>query len=289
MAIKMTDAQKGVSLAILSALFYSLISVCVKWIGGALPTMEIVFFRALVMLLVGSGSMVLRHQKLGRKHRFLLILRGLSGAMGAFTYYAALAMIPLAETMALVYWSPFIVSILAGLFLKEEIRRNHLLALLISFAGALCIIRPTFEGVGAGYLVAFASAVITGCSYTLVRKLKHDVDTPTIVFYYNVVSILVAFPVMLMGGFVMPVGAEWFKLVCLGLAALLFNQLNTSAYQYAAAGKISIYNYLSIIFSAVFGSFLWNEHLILGTGIGIALILTGAALSFWSGREDRRS
>ena len=95
MAIKMTDAQKGVSLAILSALFYSLISVCVKWIGGALPTMEIVFFRALVMLLVGSGSMVLRHQKLGRKHRFLLILRGLSGAMGAFTYYAALAMIPL--------------------------------------------------------------------------------------------------------------------------------------------------------------------------------------------------
>ena len=121
------------------------------------------------------------------------------------------------------------------------------------------------------------------------RKLKHDVDTPTIVFYYNVVSILVAFPVMLMGGFVMPVGAEWFKLVCLGLAALLFNQLNTSAYQYAAAGKISIYNYLSIIFSAVFGSFLWNEHLILGTGIGIALILTGAALSFWSGREDRRS
>ena len=37
MAIKMTDAQKGVSLAILSALFYSLISVCVKWIGGALP------------------------------------------------------------------------------------------------------------------------------------------------------------------------------------------------------------------------------------------------------------
>ena len=77
--------------------------------------------------------------------------------------------------------------------------------------------------------------------------------------------------------------------ICLGLAALLFNQLNTSAYQYAAAGKISIYNYLSIIFSAVFGSFLWNEHLILGTGIGIALILTGAALSFWSGREDRRS
>ena len=54
MAIKMTDAQKGVSLAILSALFYSLISVCVKWIGGALPTMEIVFFRALVMLLVGA-------------------------------------------------------------------------------------------------------------------------------------------------------------------------------------------------------------------------------------------
>lgn len=43
MAIKMTDAQKGVSLAILSALFYSLISVCVKWIGGRFPQWKLSF------------------------------------------------------------------------------------------------------------------------------------------------------------------------------------------------------------------------------------------------------
>ncbi len=281
-----SDRQKGVFLAVLSALFYSLISVCVKWIGGTLPTVEVLFFRGAVMLAVASATMVVKHQRLSGKHKPLLILRGFSGVLGAFTYYAAVARAPLAETMALVNLSPFVVTVLAAAFLGERLRKGHVLALLISFGGALCIIRPNFAHVETGYLIAFASAVITGCSYTMVRKLKQDVDTPTIVFYYNIVTALVAFPVMMLGGFVMPSGAEWIKLLCLGISALLFNYFNTSAYKYAPAGEISIYNYLSVIFSSAFGVLLWKEHLVAGTVLGIALILGGAYLSF---RSDKRS
>lgn len=281
-----SDRQKGVFLAVLSALFYSLISVCVKWIGGTLPTVEVLFFRGAVMLAVASATMAVKHQRLSGKHKPLLILRGFSGVLGAFTYYAAVARAPLAETMALVNLSPFVVTVLAAAFLGERLRKGHVLALLISFGGALCIIRPNFAHVETGYLIAFASAVITGCSYTMVRKLKQDVDTPTIVFYYNIVTALVAFPVMMLGGFVMPSGAEWIKLLCLGISALLFNYFNTSAYKYAPAGEISIYNYLSVIFSSAFGVLLWKEHLVAGTVLGIALILGGAYLSF---RSDKRS
>ncbi len=281
-----SDRQKGVFLAVLSALFYSLISVCVKWIGGTLPTVEVLFFRGAVMLAVASATMVVKHQRLSGRHKPLLILRGFSGVLGAFTYYAAVARAPLAETMALVNLSPFVVTVLAAAFLGERLRKGHVLALLISFGGALCIIRPNFAHVETGYLIAFASAVITGCSYTMVRKLKQDVDTPTIVFYYNIVTALVAFPVMMLGGFVMPSGAEWIKLLCLGISALLFNYFNTSAYKYAPAGEISIYNYLSVIFSSAFGVLLWKEHLVAGTVLGIALILGGAYLSF---RSDKRS
>lgn len=284
--LTVSDRQKGVFLAVLSALFYSLISVCVKWIGGTLPTVEVLFFRGAVMLAVASATMVVKHQRLSGKHKPLLILRGFSGVLGAFTYYAAVARAPLAETMALVNLSPFVVTVLAAAFLGERLRKGHVLALLISFGGALCIIRPNFAHVETGYLIAFASAVITGCSYTMVRKLKQDVDTPTIVFYYNIVTALVAFPVMMLGGFVMPSGAEWIKLLCLGISALLFNYFNTSAYKYAPAGEISIYNYLSVIFSSAFGVLLWKEHLVAGTVLGIALILGGAYLSF---RSDKRS
>ena len=281
----LTDRKKGIFLAILSALFYSMISVCVKWIGGTLPTVEVLFFRGAVMLLVASGTMVVKHQRLSGNHKPLLILRGFSGVLGAFTYYAALARAPLAETMALVNLSPFVVTVLAAAFLKERLRKGHVLALLISFVGALCIIRPSFAHVEVGYLIAFASAVITGCSYTMVRKLKQDVDTPTIVFYYNIVTVLASFPVMMLGGFVMPSGAEWLKLLCLGISALLFNYFNTSAYKYAPAGEISIYNYLSVIFSSAFGLLLWNEHLVASTVLGIALILSGAYLSFRSDKH----
>ena len=281
----LTDKKKGIFLAVLSALFYSLISVCVKWIGGTLPTVEILFFRAMVMLIVACATMVLQHQKLSGRHKPLLIARGLSGALGAFTYYAAVAMVPLAEAMSLVNLSPFVVTILAAVFLHEGIRRGHVAALLVSFAGALCIIRPSFDHVEIGYLIAFSSAVITGCSYAMVRKLKQDVDTPTIVFYYNIVTVIASFPVMMLSGFVMPVGVEWIKLFFLGVSALLFNYFNTSAYKYAPAGEISIYTYLSIIFSSFFGILLWGEYLVIGTAVGIVLILGGAYLSFRSDRH----
>ncbi|MEY8262039.1 DMT family transporter [Oscillospiraceae bacterium 50-60] len=281
-----TNRKKGACLAMLSALFYSLISVCVKWIGGTLPTVEVLFFRGAVMLVVASGTMLAKGQRLSGEQRPLLILRGFSGVLGAFTYYAAVARAPLAETMALVNLSPFVVTVLAAVFLKERLRKGHIAALLVSFAGALCIIRPSFSQVDTGYLIAFASAVITGCSYTMVRKLKQSVATPTIVFYYNIVTVLAAFPVMMLGGFVMPSWTEWVKLLCLGISALLFNYFNTSAYKYAPAGEISIYNYLSVIFSSAFGVLLWKEHLVAGTLAGIALILGGAYLSF---RSDRAS
>ena len=278
----------GACLAIVSALFYSLISVCVKWIGGTLPTVEILFFRALVMLLVACGTMAVKHQHLTFRHVPLLVARGFSGALGALTYYAAVAMIPLAETMALVNLSPFAVTIVAAIFLRERIHRWNVVALVASFAGALCIIRPSFGYVEPGYLVAFASAIITGCSYVMVRRLKQDVDTPTIIFFYNIVTVAVAFPLTLLEGFVMPSASELFKLFCLGLSALLFNFFSTSAYKYAPAGEISIYTYFSIIFSTVFGFLFWNEHLALATAVGIVLILGGAYISFRGERASLR-
>lgn len=283
------DRRKGTLLAIVAALFYSLISVCVKWIGGVLPTVEVLLFRALVMLLLGCSSMIARHQSLDNRQLPLLLARGLSGAFGALTYYAAVASIPLSETMALVNLSPFIVTVLAAVFLKEKIFKHNIAALVLSFGGALVIIQPGFRAVSAAYLTALASAFITGCSYTMVRQLKKNTDTSSIVFYYNAVTLAVALPLVLLEGFVMPQGLTWFKLFCLGLCSLLFNYFNTASYKYANAGDISIYTYLSIIFSTIIGIVFWKEALVPATAVGIALILGGAWYSFSRGKKKADS
>ena len=77
------NKKKGVALAIVAALFYSLISVCVKWIGGVLPTVEILLFRGLVMWVLGCIGMLVQRQKLDNRRLPLLMARGLSGAFGA--------------------------------------------------------------------------------------------------------------------------------------------------------------------------------------------------------------
>ena len=127
------NRKRVIALAVLSALFYALISVCVKWIGGTLPSMEIAFFRAFVMLVLFAGPRMLKRQRDCNKHKALLILRGVSGALRASTQYAAIAQVPLAETMARVNLSPFVVTILASIFLKEKCGKRHIAALLIRF------------------------------------------------------------------------------------------------------------------------------------------------------------
>lgn len=249
--------------------------------------MEVLLFRALVMFLLACPPLILRRQRLDNRRLPLLLARGLSGAFGALTYYAAVASIPLAETMALVNLSPFVVTVLAAAFLKEKIYKYHIAALVLSFGGALIVIQPGFHDANAGYLIALASAFITGSSYTMVRQLKKTTDTTTIVFYYNAVTVAVALPLSLINGFVIPRGLVWFKLFCLGLCALLFNYCSTASYRYAAAGDISIYMYLSIAFSAIIGIVFWREILLPATAVGILLILCGAYCSFRGSRSAK--
>ncbi len=280
----MTDRKKGILLAIGAAFFYALIAASVKWIDD-IPSYEKFFFRS-VFGFVFICSFMLR-QKMAFQHvnQLMLILRGLTGVAGGITYYLAVSKASLAEVISLSNMFPFMVVILSAIFLGEKIKFYHMAALILSFTGAMLVIRPGFSEVNIYYIIAFISAVFTAFSYTILKHVRKTDTSEMVVFYVSLMGMLGCVPFMLAGDFVMPSAYQFFQLSILGLTATLYQFCVSAAYKYAPAGELSIYSYTTIIFSALIGILLWGEYPALATIFGIACIFTGGYIIF---RQEKR-
>ncbi|NBQ19770.1 MAG: EamA family transporter, partial [Synechococcaceae bacterium WB5_2A_257] len=98
---------------VLSALSFSLMSVCVKQLGGAIPVAEVVLARSLVSLALSWW--LLNHLGLNPwgERRRMLVLRGVVGTLALYCVYAALAELPLAAATVFQYLYPTFTTALA--------------------------------------------------------------------------------------------------------------------------------------------------------------------------------
>ena len=269
------DRKKGITLILLSALFFALMAATVKYLGD-MPVVEKIFFRNLFGVIIAFYLVKKKGRSLKGNNTKLLFLRSLTGLLGIAAYFYALSKIYLADAVILNKMSPFFVVILAAIFLKEKIKKPQFIALVLAISGAMMVIKPRFDYTVIPALVGLLSAFLAGCSYTIIRHLKKTDYPETIVFYFTLISSLAMIPFMLAGQFVMPTGPQILALLGLGIFATTAQLLMTNAYHYAPAGELSIYTYSNIIFSTIIGLVIWGEIpdllSILG---GVAIIIAG--------------
>lgn len=275
--------QKGIIYILLSALFFSIMAASVKSVPD-LPLSEKIFFRNFVGLVAVFFTVVRMKIPLKVHNPRLMLMRALLGLTGVGLYYAALELLPLADAVILNKLSPFFVMIFASFFLKEKIGKYQKLALAIGVLGALLVIKPTFDVSILPALLALLSAAFAGAAYTVIRKLT-EYDQPTvIVFYFCLISSVVLVPFMVIEGFVVPNFKELLGLLSIGISALLAQLFMTNAYKYAPASELSVYTYVNIVFSALWGFLLWTEIPDLISIIGGLLIISAAFVNYFSKR-----
>ena len=275
----MKDKNKAALLMVIAALVYAILSAMVKGLDG-IPVSEKMFFRNLfglimVIIIVWREKIDIR----GNSH-FALIGRGVTGFISTFLFYAALSYAPMAEAMTLSNTYPFLLAILCWIFLGERIRGFHITALILSFIGAVVIIRPGFAEINIYYIVAVLTAVAMAVTYTFLRKARMTEDTQVIVLWYSAIISLMCIPAMIFQGFVVPTGFQLFRLLLLGILGTVYQLLLSHAYKFAPATEVSIYSYTTLIFSALLGLIVWGEVPPVFTILGVALIILGAYVMF---------
>ena len=105
------------------------------------------------------------------RHPALLLIRSVSGLCAGLLGIVSLVTISFAETYALIFMAPFIVTLLSILVLRERISRLGVAAVVMGFAGVLLAVRPGFRTIEVGHVTAAAAAVFVALSTILIRRI----------------------------------------------------------------------------------------------------------------------
>lgn len=246
------------------AFFFSLMSALVKVGGERFPTMELVLARSVVVLVLSSAALWRSGTGFVGRERGLLVLRGVLGFTALSGFYYGVVHLPLAEATVIQYTNPVWTALIAAAVLGEWIGGAQVALALASLAGVVMVVRPAaLLGVASGGLDAGAAAVALGGSifsagaYVTVRRLRAEA-TMVIVFYFAVLSTLMAAPFLAFGA-VMPGGWDWALLTAIGVTTHLGQVFLTRGLKLEAAGRAMTAGYLQIVFAAVWGALLFGD------------------------------
>lgn len=255
----MSNKTKAVFCMLISALGFTFMSVTVKYVTG-IPLFEKVFFRNLISL--GVAFFMLKKSSAPmfgrRENQLALLARSSFGLAGVVLNFYAIANLTLADSSMLGKLSPIFVTIMACIFLKEKIDNKQILSIIVTFLGALLVIKPEFSLEMLPSLAGILSVASAGIAYTLLRYLKDRESPDTIIFYFSLISVVFTAPFAL-AEYVQPTFIQLGLLLATGVFASVGQFGITYAYKFAKATEVSIYNYSAIVFGIILGFIFFGE------------------------------
>jgi drug/metabolite transporter (DMT)-like permease len=261
-----------------------------KWLTATLPIGEILFVRALIVVLVillvvwRSGSF--DGLRIGRLRN--VSVRAFLAVCSTFLIVTSLARLPLNEVIAILFVGPLFVVLLSAPLLGERVSIQRWLAVLVGFAGMLIIVRPGSGTFQIAALLPVVAALVASVRDIVTRRIS-KAETSIAILFYSMVALTLA------GLATAPFGWQPMDATALAIAAFtgvmfgLGHYLIIEGYRYAEASVVSPYRYANLIWAVILGFVLWRE-------IPSAWVLLGTPLVVGSGlyillheRSRRRS
>lgn len=228
------------------------------------------------------------------KRLWLNLLRGCLLAAASLCFFTAVKFMPLADSIAIFFVEPFILTILSALILREHVGWRSWLAIAVGFTGALIVIDPSFSRFGAVALLPLATATLFA-SYMIMNRALGTLDSPLIMQYVAGIGGSVFLTVVLaLGGLAggvanlapsMPASPiEWLLVLILGAIAAYGHLLVVWAFQRTPASILAPFQYLEIVSATVAGYLLFANLPGPSRVFGIVIIIGAGLYIFWHER-----
>ena len=162
---------KGIVLILLGMAFFSIQDSLIKFINEDTSLYEIYFGRTLIAFILLLIYLKVSSQKLTLKTHYplLTITRVICFFFGFSFFYISLTFMTLAMANALFFSSPFFVSILAVIFLKEKVGIRRWLGIAVGFLGVYIVLDPNFEDFNYMKLAPVACSLCYAVSMTITK------------------------------------------------------------------------------------------------------------------------
>jgi len=276
----------GIFWMCMATLLSSITGAFVRQLGGALPTMELVFFRNLIALaLLAPWFLRLTPADMRTTRLPLYGLRVLFAYSAMVMLFYALGQMQIAKVYALQYTIPLFTILLAVLVLKQDADRHSWAACLVGFAGALIVIRPGIIELTTAAVLALCSAFMSAGSNTTIKLLARTEGAGVITVYTNLLMMPLAFVPMLFV-WVTPTPGQWLWILGIGVTGSVGGYCFTRSVASADARVVQPFQFSRMIFATGLGFAMFAELPDLWTWVGAGVIF--AASYYLLLRERRR-
>jgi drug/metabolite transporter (DMT)-like permease len=276
--VKDPNALKGIGLVLVAMSILPLIDVCAKFLGQqGVPVAQMVwarfFFGALFTLpfafrVAGRAAFMPANPWFNAARALFLIL-------GTACFFVALKYLGIADTLAIYFVQPILITALSPLLLGEHVGVRRWTTVAIGFLGVLIIIRPGFQSLNLGVLFALLAGLSSSLYIIVTRHLKGTADAMVTTFQTSAIG-AVAMSAVAPVYWLSASAPQWLLLVLLGAIAIAGHYLITRAYDYAEASMLSPFNYAEMITAVLAGWWFFGDLPDAWTLVGVAILIACA-------------
>ena len=300
---------KGIILILLAMMIFSVQDSLMKYIYSFVSLYEVYLVRTLVSIIIILLFLKLRKKPIVFKTQYPLLTfcRVILFFFGFSSFYVSLTVMPLATATALFFVTPFLITIFANIFLKEEIGFRRWFAVIIGFIGVYIVLNPDFRNFDYLSLTPILCAFCYSLSMIIIKKTseKDSVYTQTFTFYLGAIIISSIFYFFIGDGqfntsnhpayqFIF---REWFVnlevsmllMIATGFTASAAFLFLFTAYSVASPSVVSPFEYSILLWSSLSGWIFFDEMLSLRTFIGIFVIVTSGIYIFMREKAQDQS
>jgi drug/metabolite transporter (DMT)-like permease len=276
-----SDTVRGIALVVLANLIWTLGDATAKW---TLPTVGVAgamlwrgVFGAAVVLAVTIGQGGIGWRRLRPVRWKLVLARSVLSSFVSVTWYFSWLSMSLADTYAVGFTAPLIMTVLAVPMLGERIRWRRALSTLVGFGGVLIMLRPGGDLWTPVVLLLLAGTMVMALTRIMTRQLTAT-ETPECQAFWLLICHTITGMVLLpwMPGSGVAIGiAGWLGLAFLGVSSGLAHCVFARAYGLAPVSALAPYEYSMMPFAIVFGFVLFADVPSWST-LGGALVVAAA-------------
>ena len=291
---------KGIILILLAMMVFSVQDGIMKHIFSFVSLYEVYLIRTVV-----SFGLLLFYLKLTKRpivfktqYPLLTFCRVILFFFGFSSFYISLTVLPLGFATALFFVTPFLITIFAHFFLKEEIGIRRWSAIVVGFIGVYITLNPDFSNFNYLSLLPILCAFCYSLSMIIIKKTsdKDSVYTQTFTFYFGAMFFSIIFYFVIGDGQYNTIDhpasqfifREWFVnlessilfMVTTGVTATVAFLLLFTAYRIASPAVVSPFEYSILLWAPLIGWIYFEEIPSLNTVIGILIIVSSGIYIF---------
>lgn len=260
---------------LIAVAMFALMDTAMKLLSATYPAMQVTALRALSSLPLVCAYMAYR-RKFGAllKVRWpLQLLRGALG-IGMLTLFAyALKTLPLADTYAIFFIAPALITALSVFILKERVDAMQWVAIVVGLAGVLVVLRPSGASfISVAGLAVLGSAVCYAVSAIASRILSRTDSSEHIMFW---LLVMMALGSLALGwrNWVAVRPQDVLVIVWLAVSGFLGQLAITVAFSTGKASTVAPFEYSALAWGVAIDWLLWQTLPDFYTLLGAAIII----------------